>query len=156
VIGNIIKSAALLGIIGGLMVACGGLLGGRPGVLIGLGLSVTVIGSLWWFSDRLAIRAAGARVLDPCEAPGLHAILTELTQRASMTPPRLYVSQSAQPNAFATGRATRHASIVVTEGFLALLNPNEVRAVLAHELAHIRRGDTLLTSVAGAVATAIS
>ncbi len=157
-IGDTLKSAALLGTVGGLIVACCGVLGGDLGILVGvaLGLGVTVIGSSWWFSDRLAIRAAGARVLDPSEAPGLHAMVAELAQRAAMLPPGLYLSSSPQPNAFAAGRTAGHASVVVTEGLLALLNPDEVRAVLAYELAHIRRGDALLSSLAGAVATAIS
>jgi heat shock protein HtpX len=139
-----------------LIVVCGGLLGGHVGVIIGFGLGVTVAASSWWFSDRLAIRAAGARVLEASEAAGLHAMVNELAQRAASRPPRLYVSPSPQPNAFATGRSPRHAAVVVTEGLLALLEPTEVRAVLAHELAHVRHRDTLLTSVAGAVATAIS
>ena len=153
---NTIKSAVLLGAIGSLIVVCGGLLGGHIGVLFGFGLGVTVVGSSWWFSDRLAIRAAGARVLNASEAPGLHAMVMELAQQAASRPPRLYLSRSPQPNAFATGRSPRHAAIVVTEGLMALLEPAEVRAVLAHELAHVRHRDTLLTSVAGAVATVIS
>lgn len=154
-IGNTVKSAVILGAIGGSIVVCGGLLGGYIGVFFGLGLGATVAGSCWWFSDRLAIRAAGARVLRVHEAPGLHATMTELAQRAAIAPPRLYVSPSPQPNAFATGPSPRHAVVVVTEGLLALLESTEVRAVLAHELAHVRHRDTLLTSLAGAVATAI-
>jgi heat shock protein HtpX len=156
VIRNTIESAVLLGAISGLMVVSGGLLGGHIGVIIGIGLGGTVVASSWWFSDRLAIRAAEARVLDASEVPGLHAMVNELARRSMSPPPQLYLSPSPQPNAFATGRNPRHAALVVTEGLLALLEPTEVRAVLAHELAHVCHRDTLLTSVAGAVATAIS
>ncbi len=153
---NTVKTAFLLGAIGGLLVVCAGLIGGRAGVVVGLGLGMAVIGGSWWFSDRLAIRAARARSLGPHEAPGLQAMVAELAQRAALVPPRLHLSPSPQPNAFATGRSPSHAAVVVTEGLLALLEPAEIRAVLAHELSHIRHRDTLLTSVAAAVATAIS
>ncbi len=152
---NTVKTALFLGAIGGLLVVCGGLIGGHAGVVIGLILGVAVVGSSWWFSDRLAIHSTRARILGPHEAPALQAMVTELAERAALAPPRLYLAPSPQPNAFATGRAPSHAVVVVTEGLLALLEPAEVRAVLAHELAHIRHRDTLLTSVAAAVATTI-
>ena len=146
---NTVRNVVLLGAVGVWIVACGGLLGGRIGVLVGFGLGAMVVGGSWWFSDRLVIRACGAQLLD---AHATSAMLAELSGRAAIPPPRLFVAPSAQPNAFAIGRTPRHAAIVVTEGLLSLLEPTEVRAVLAHELTHIRRRDTVVTSMAGATA----
>ncbi|HUY20799.1 MAG TPA: M48 family metalloprotease [Acidimicrobiales bacterium] len=153
---NTVKTAFLLGAIGGLLVICGGLVAGRAGTLLGLGFGLVVVSGSWWFSDRLAIRVARARRLGPDEAPGLQAMVVELARRAELRAPRMYLSSCPQPNAFATGRSPKHAVVVVTEGLLALLEPAEVRSVIAHELAHIRHRDTLLTSVAAALATGVS
>ena len=146
---NAVRGAIFLGVIGGLIVACGGLLGGHIGLLLGLALGMTFVAGTWSFSDRLVIRASGARCVDgqPTE---LDTMLTELSFRAAIPTPRCYVTPSPQPNAFAIGRTPRHAAIVVTEGLLSLLDPAEIRAVLAHELMHIRRRDTLMTAMAGA------
>ena len=95
------------------------------------------------------IRASGARPLDARSGSPIHAMLGQLSRRAAIPPPLLYVAPSPQPNAFAIGRSPRHAAIVVTEGLLSLLESTEVQAVLAHELTHIRRRDTLVTSMAG-------
>ena len=149
---NTVRYAVLLGTVGVVIVACGGLLGGRSGVLVGLGLGVMAAGGFWWFSDRLVIRACGAQASD---APITSAMLAELSGRAAMPSPRLYVAPNPQPNAFAIGRTPRHAAIVVTEGLLSLLEPTEIRAVLANELTHIRRRDTLVTSMAGATASGV-
>ncbi len=153
---NTLKTVLLLGGIGALLATGGGLIGGRGGTLVGMGTGLAVAGASWWFSDRLAIRAARARRMETHEAAALEAMVCELAPRAHLPPPRLYLSPSPQPNAFTTGRSPKHAVVVVTEGLLALLEPAEVRAVLAHELAHIGRRDTLLTAVAAAVATAVS
>lgn len=149
---NTVRYAVLLGTVGGLTVACGALLGGRIGALVGLGLGVLAAGGSWWFSDRLVIRACGAQLSD---ASTTSAMLAELSGRAAMPPPRLYVAPNPQPNAFASGRNPRRAAIVVTEGLLSLLEPTEIRAVLANELTHIRRRDTLVTSMAGATASGV-
>ncbi len=146
------RNFVLLGAVGLSIVACAGLLGGRIGGLLGFGLAVLAVGGSWWFSDRLVIRACGAQPLD---AHATSAMLAALSKRATMPPPRLYVAPSPQPNAFAIGRTPKHAAIVVTEGLLCLLEPSEVRAVLAHELTHIRRRDTAVTSMAGATASGV-
>lgn len=153
---NYTKTAALLGGIGGLLVLAGQLFGGTGGAVIGLFFGSVIMGGSYWFSDRLAIRAAGAHELAPGEAPQLTAMVQELSQRAGIPTPRIYLSPSPQPNAFATGRNPKHAAVAVTAGLLSSCTVEEVRGVIAHELAHIRNRDILIGSVAAAIATGIS
>ena len=153
---NTLKTVALLGGIGGLLVLVGSMIGGMSGAAIGLVLGIAIVGASYWFSDRLAIRAAGAHAVSEQEAPMLHAMVTELAAAAALPKPRVFVSPAPQPNAFATGRSPRRAAVAVTEGLLIQCPPEEVRAVLAHELAHIRNRDILIGSVAAAIATGIS
>lgn len=153
---NAAKTAVLLGGLGGFMVLMGSLLGGPTGLIISLVLGLVTVGSSYWFSDRMAVRAAGAREVEQGELAWLRSDLELLANRAGMTTPRLYLSPDAQPNAFATGRNEANAVVCVTEGLLAALDRDEVRGVVAHELAHIRHRDILIGSVAAAIATAIS
>jgi len=151
---NGVRTAVLLAGLGGLLVALGsafGEVGAAAGLLLGLG---TVAGS-YWFSDRLALAAAGAVPVGPDDFPLYHRIVRELTAEAGLPMPRLYVTPDAQPNAFATGRDPRHAAVAVTRGLLDLVDARELRAVLAHELAHVGNRDILLTSIAAALATGI-
>ena len=153
---NTLKTAALLGGIGGLLVLVGSALGGIGGAMIGLTLGLLIVGGSYWFSDKLAVRAAGAHEVSEQEAPQLHAMVRDLATSAGLPVPRVYVSPAAQPNAFATGRNPRHAAVAVTEGLLTQCPPDELKAVLAHEMAHIRNRDILIGSVAAAIATGIS
>lgn len=153
---NTLKTVALLGGIGGLLVLVGTALGGAGGALVGLVLGLVIVGGSYWFSDRLAVRAAGAHEVSETEAPQLHAMVAELATAAGLPKPRVYVSPAPQPNAFATGRNPRRAAVAVTEGLLTQCPPDELRAVLAHEMAHIRNRDILIGSVAAAIATGIS
>ncbi len=153
---NFCKTVVLLAAIGGLLVAVGAVLGGTGGAVVGLALGLVVVGGSYWFSDRLAVRAAGAVEVTAEEDPALHAMVRDLADRAGLPMPRVYVSPSAQPNAFATGRDPRHSAVAVTEGLLTRCPPAEVRGVIAHELAHIRNRDVLIGSVAAAIATGIS
>ena len=153
---NTCKTTILLAAIGGLFVAVGSMLGGRGGATIGLLLGLAVVGGSYWFSDRLAIRAAGAVEVSEADAPELVATVRDLATRAGLPMPRVYVSPSPQPNAFATGRNPAHAAVAVTQGLLQQCPADEVRGVLAHELAHVKHRDILIGSVAAAVATAIS
>ena len=152
---NTLKTTLLLAGLGGLMVAIGSLFG-RGGALIGLVLGLAIVGFSYWKSDTLAIRAARAEPADPARHPQFFAIMDELTAAAGMPMPRLYVSPEPQPNAFATGRNPRHAAVAITEGLIAACTWDEIRGVLAHELAHVRNRDILIGSVAAAVATGIS
>ena len=153
---NVLKTATMLAGLGGLCVLIGQLLGGGAGAAIGLIIGLVMVGSSYWFSDKLAIRSAGAREVTATDAPELHRIVAELAQRAEIPMPRVYVAPTQQPNAFATGRNPAHAAVCVTEGLLAALPMNEVRGVLAHELAHVKHRDILIGSVAAAIATGIS
>ena len=153
---NITKTVVLLASIGGLLVAVGQLLGGGPGAVIGLVLGLVVVGGSYWFSDRLALRSAHAHPVEPDDVRGLHEMVDELSRRAGIPMPRLYLSESPQPNAFATGRNPKNAAVVLTTGLLQVCSPDEVRGVVAHELAHIKHRDILIGSIAAAVATGIS
>jgi heat shock protein HtpX len=152
---NHAKTAVLLAALTGLMVAVGSLFG-RGGAVIGLLLGLAVVGFSYWKSDTLAIKAARAVPADEARFPEYHAVMRELTAKAGLPMPRLYISPEPQPNAFATGRNPDHAAVAVTVGLLQVCSPDEVRGVLAHELAHVRNRDILIGSVAAAVGTAIS
>ena len=152
---NAIKTAVLLGGLGGLFVLVGSLFG-RGGALLGLLVGMAVVGGSYWFSDAIAIRAAGAVPVSEWEMPEYHRIVRELCAEARLPMPKLYVTPDRQPNAFATGRDPNHAAVAVTRGILEVLSWDELKGVLAHELSHIGNRDVLVSSVAAAVATAIS
>ena len=153
---NTLKTTVLLAGLAGVLVVVGGLFG-RGGALIGLGLGLLMVGGSYWFSDKLAIRAAGAVPVSERQVPEYHAIVRELAEKAGMPMPKLYVSPDPQPNAFATGRNPRHAAVCVNQG---MLPPNfswgELRGVLAHELGHVANRDILVGSVAAALAVGIT
>jgi heat shock protein HtpX len=155
---NTMKTTVLLAALGGLIITVAGVLGGgsSTALLIGLVLALITVGSSYWFSDKLALRSAKARVIGPNDHPQLHSMVAELAQRAGMPVPTIAISPQMQPNAFATGRNPRHAVVCATEGLLQQLQPDEVAAVMAHELMHVKHRDILIGSVAAAVATAIS
>ncbi len=153
---NNLKTVALLSLLTGGLVTAGAALGGRSGLLIGTFLGFAMVGGSYWFSDKLAVRAAGAREVVPGELQWLQDDLAQMVARAGMKPPRLFISPSPQPNAFATGRNENHAVVAVTSGLLELLDRREVRGVVAHELGHIKNKDILIGSIAAAIATGIS
>jgi heat shock protein HtpX len=139
----------------GLLIAIGGLLGGGfLYIFVALAVLMNVAG--YWFSDRLALKASRAQPVEPGTLPELEGIVQDLAQRAQVPEPRLYLIPSEQPNAFATGRNPQHAAVAVTEGLLQQLPPDQVRGVLAHEFAHIKNRDILVSSIAAMVAGAIS
>lgn len=152
---NTLKTTILLAGLGGLMVLIGSAFG-TGGAVVGLLLGLAFVGGSYWFSDRIAIRAARAREVTEAEMPELYAIVRDLAARADMPMPRLYVSPEAQPNAFATGRNPEHAAVAVTEGILQVLTWDELRGVLAHELSHVGNRDILISSVAASVAMGIT
>jgi heat shock protein HtpX len=153
---NGLKTAVLLGFLGGLFVLVGGAIGGSSGLVIGLVIGLALCGGTYWFSDKLAIASARAKPVSQDENPLLYAIVGDLAQRANIPMPRIYVSPEQQPNAFATGRNPNHAVVCVTQGILDALPPDELKGVLAHELAHVKHRDILIGSIAAAVAMAIT
>jgi heat shock protein HtpX len=152
---NGVKTAVLLAGLGGLMVLIGSMFG-RGGAIIGLFLGLAFVGFSYWNSDKLAIRAARAVPADEAQLPEYFRIVRELTTEMGMPMPKLYVTPDLQPNAFATGRNPEHAAVAVTRGILEMLDWDELRGVLAHELGHVGNRDILITSVAAAVATGIT
>jgi heat shock protein HtpX len=153
---NTIKTYTLLAALGGFLVFLGSRFLGPSGATIGLIIAFVTVGGSYWFSDKLAIRASRAVPVSEAQAPGLYRTMRELTMAAQMPMPRLYMTPDPQPNAFATGRNEKTAVVAVTKGITELLDEDELRGVLAHELAHIQNRDILIGSVAAAIATAIS
>jgi heat shock protein HtpX len=153
---NNIKTAVLLAALGGLCMLVGALLGGRQGLFIGLLIGLGLTGVAYWQSDKLAIASARARPVGPDELPEYHRIVADLSQRAGIPMPALYVSPSPQPNAFATGRSPSHAAVCINTGLVEQLSWEEITGVLAHEISHVRNRDILTSAVAAAIAQGIS
>lgn len=153
---NNFKTAVLLAGLGGLCMFIGQVLGGSNGLMVGLLIGLAMAGGSYWFSDKLAIASARAVEVGPEQMPQYHAIMRDLSMRAGVPMPRLYVSPNPQPNAFATGRNPQNAAVCVTEGLLRSLSWDEIQGVLAHELAHVRNRDILISSVAAAIAMGIT
>ena len=152
---NNLKTAVLLAGLGGLCMFIGSYWG-PTGVVVGLLIGLAMCGGSYWASDKLAIRSAKAIEVTADQMPQYHAIVADLAMRAGIPKPRLYVSPNPQPNAFATGRDPDHAAVCVTQGLLQILDWDEIRGVLAHELSHVRNRDILIGSVAAAVAMGIT
>jgi len=153
---NTAKTFTLLAAMGGLIIVAGGALGGTGGLYIDLFIGIVMVGGSYWFSDKLAIKSAKAQPVTREQMPQFYEIMEDLTARAGMPMPKLYVSPNPQPNAFATGRNPNHAAVAVTAGLLEAMTWDQVRGVLAHELAHIRNRDILIGSVAAAIGMGIT
>jgi heat shock protein HtpX len=152
---NQLKTILLLGLLSALLVAIGGAISSTAlnvFLLLAIGLNI----GAYFFSDAIVLRMSRARLVDERQAPGLHAMVHELAERAGLPMPRIAVVPSPVPNAFATGRNPQKAVVAVSEGLLQLVDPRELRGVLAHELAHVANRDTLIASIAAAGATAIT
>jgi heat shock protein HtpX len=146
----------LLAGLSALFVAVGGLVGGTGGIVVFLAIAIVFNFAMFWFSDRIALKMSRARPLEAGQMPDLVADVEDLSARARIPVPRLYVIPSQQPNAFATGRNPQHSAVAVTEGLVALMPRDQVRGVLAHELSHIRNRDVLVTTIAAMIGAAIS
>ncbi|MDA2972865.1 MAG: zinc metalloprotease HtpX [Actinomycetota bacterium] len=155
---NSMKTAVLLAGLGGLIVGIASLLGGGSSgaVMIGLALALVMVGGSYWFSDKLALKSAKAQIVTEADAPEFYRMVASLAQRANMPMPRVAISPSEQPNAFATGRGPNNAVVCATQGLLRAMPADEIEGVMAHELMHVRNRDILIGSVAAAIATAIS
>ena len=154
--GYMIRSVLLLGVLTGLFLFVGNLIGGKIGMIIALILAGIMNFIAYWFSDKIVLAMYGAQEITEEEAPWLHRMVEELAQRANIPKPKIYLVPMEQPNAFATGRGPSHSAVAVTAGILQLLDRDELRGVLAHEIAHIKNRDVLVATIAATIAGAIS
>jgi heat shock protein HtpX len=152
---NNLKTALLLIVLSGLLVWLGGLAGGSQGATLAFGIALAMNFFAYWFSDRMVLRMYRAQPVTEAEAPELYNMVADLAQRASMPMPKLYVIPSETPNAFATGRSPKHAAVAVTQGITRMLDREELRGVLAHELSHVRHRDILIGTIAATVVAAV-
>src|SRR5207302_4275445 len=139
-----------------LLMFLGQSIGGRNGMTIGLGFAIVSNAFAYFFSDKIALLSSGAKPVSRQELPRLYEVMERLAAKANLPVPKLYVVPEAAPNAFATGRNPRHASVAVTEGLLQLMTDDELEGVIAHELSHVRDYDILISSIAATIAGAIS
>lgn len=153
---NGLKTAALLGLLTAMILGVGYWFGGSNGLVIAVFLSLAMNAASYFWSDKLALRAMGARPVSEAEFPTLYQMVRELSTEAGQPMPRLYVSPTMQPNAFATGRNPKHAAVAVTEGITRILDYRELRGVIGHELSHVYNRDILISSVAAGLAGIIT
>jgi len=153
---SMIKTTLLLSSLAVFFIVAGRILGGGTGMVIALGLSLLMIWGSYWCSDKLVLRMYHAREVTSAQAPDIYSIVRGLADRANLPMPKVYVVDTPMPNAFATGRNPSHAAVAVTTGITRILDRNELEGVLAHELAHVKNRDTLISSVAATIAGAVT
>jgi len=153
---NYMKTAMLLAAMTALFLGVGYMIGGATGAGIAFVIALATNAFAWWNSDKMALRMHGAREVDARSAPELYGLVEDLARRAELPMPRVYVIETDQPNAFATGRSPANAAVAATSGILRSLSREELAGVIAHELAHIKNRDTLIMTIAATVAGAIS
>jgi len=153
---NQIKTLILLAALTALLLWLGQLVGGQQGMLIALVMALVMNFGSYWFSDKIVLSMYGAQPVSEADAPELYTIVRNLTQKAGLPMPKVYVIPEEAPNAFATGRNPDHAAVAVTQGLLRLMSREEIEGVLAHELGHVKHRDTLIMTVAATMAGALS
>jgi heat shock protein HtpX len=153
---NLMKTAVLMAAITALFMAIGAMLGGRSGMMLALLFALGMNFFSYWFSDTMVLKMYNAQEVDETSAPQFYAMVKELAQRAELPMPRVYLIQEDSPNAFATGRNPEHAAVAATTGILRVLSAAELRGVMAHELAHVKHRDILISTVSATMAGAIS
>ena len=153
---NMMKTAILMAAITALFMAIGSMLGGQQGMVIALVVALGMNFFSYWFSDKLVLRMYKAQEVDETSAPQLYRMVAELAEKAQLPMPRVYLIQEDAPNAFATGRNPQNAAVAATTGILRVLSEKELRGVMAHELAHVRHRDILISTISATMAGAIS
>jgi heat shock protein HtpX len=153
---NLLKTAVLMAAITALFMALGAMVGGRNGMMLALLMAVGMNFFSYWFSDKLVLKMYRAREVDASSAPQFYRMVAELAQRAELPMPKVYLIEEDAPNAFATGRNPRNAAVAATTGILRVLSERELRGVMAHELAHVKHRDILISTISATMAGAIS
>jgi len=153
---NLAKTAILMAAITALFIVVGGMLGGEQGMLLALLIAVGMNFFSYWFSDTMVLKMTNAQQVDERSAPQFYAMVKELASKAGLPMPKVFLIEEDAPNAFATGRNPEHASVAATTGILRILSARELRGVMAHELAHVRHRDILISTLAATMAGAIS
>ncbi len=152
---NSVKTVFLIVFMTGIFIVVGSAIGGRSGIILALGLSLAMNLIMYWFSDKIVLSMHRAQPIGPGHSSGVFEIVRDLAERDGLPMPRVYIIPQVVPNAFATGRDPAHSAIAVTEGIVRLLDPRDLRGVLAHEMSHIKNRDTLISMLVAGVASAI-
>src|SRR5580698_4568413 len=152
---RVLRTTFLLVVLTLILMMIGSYFGGRSGMTMGLGIAICTNAFAYFFSDKIALKSSGAQPVTREQLPRLYTVMERLAAKSNIPVPKLYVVPEAAPNAFATGRNPRHASVAVTQGLLELMNDEELEGVIAHELSHVRNYDILISSVAATLAGAI-
>jgi heat shock protein HtpX len=153
---NLMKTAILMAAITALFMAIGSVMGGQTGMMLALAIAIAMNFFSYWFSDKMVLKMYNAREVDATTAPQFYRMVEELAQRAELPMPRVYIIDEQAPNAFATGRNPQHAAVAATTGIMRVLSERELRGVMAHELAHVKHRDILISTVSATMAGAIS
>lgn len=153
---NLMKTAILMAAITALFMAIGSFMGGQSGMMIALAVAIAMNFFSYWFSDKMVLKMYNAREVDEATAPQFYRMVRELAQRAELPMPRVYIIDEQAPNAFATGRNPQNAAVAATTGIMRVLSERELRGVMAHELAHVKHRDILISTVSATMAGAIS
>ena len=154
--GDQIKTFLLLGLLSVILISMGGLIGGQSGLVIAFIIALGMNFVSYWFSDKIVLKMTRAREVTREEMPILHDIVEELSYRANLPKPKIYITDDPSPNAFAKGRDPEHAAVAVTSGILKILSPRELKGVLGHEMGHVKHRDILISSLAAVLASTIT